>query len=209
MSGRQSCLRPVVLASGSAARRDMLSQAGIAAVLQPPGLDEAPLKAELRAAGATADETALALARAKAEAALRQWPAGRAAPVVIAADQVLTCGGEWYDKPADLAAARRQLLALRGRTHRLTSAAIVWAGEDSPWQAVDSADLTMRRFGDAALDACLARDPQAALATVGGYRMEGPGLQLFERFEGDWFTILGMPLLPVIARLRHLGVVPE
>ena len=73
----------------------------------------------------------------------------------------------------------------------------------------DSADLTMRRFGDAALDACLAQDPQAVLSTVGGYRMEGPGLQLFERFEGDWFTILGMPLLPVIARLRHLGVVPE
>ncbi|MEQ8345948.1 MAG: Maf family protein [Sneathiellaceae bacterium] len=200
----------IVLASASAARQAMLAQAGIAADRQPTGLDEEPIKAELRAAGAGAGEVALALAEAKARAATdRMRPAAAQGEViVIGADQVLTCGDVWFDKPEDRAAARRQLLSLRGRSHRLTSAVVVLGPGREAWHAVDSADLTMRQFSDRALDAWLQADPDAGCGSVGGYRVEAPAIQLFERLSGDWFTILGLPLLALLDRLRVLGAVP-
>lgn len=184
----------------------MLARAGIQAEAQPSGLDEGPIRTGLRAAGAAAADVALAEAKAAAVLADRRSAADPA--IVIGADQVLTCGAAWYDKPADPAAARQQLLALRGRSHRLTSAAVILGDGLTPWQAVDTADLTMRAFSDRALDAWLQQDPEGACASVGGYRIEGPAIQLFERLSGDWFTILGLPLLAVLGRLRELRAVP-
>jgi len=186
----------------------MLAAAGVAALVRPSGIDEAPLQARLRAAGAAPADLALALARAKAEAvlAMTDIPAGS---LVIGADQVLTCDGRWYDRPPDLAAARQQLLALRARSHRLTSALHLCGVGVAPWQVADHADLRMRPFSDLVLDRYLADEGNAVLGSVGGYRVEGPGLQLFESIAGDWFTILGLPLLPLLERLRHLGALPS
>jgi septum formation protein len=194
---------PLVLASQSAARRALLAAAGIAAAVDPADIDEGAIKSAHRAQGKSADDCALALAEAKAAHVSPRHPA----QLVIGADQILECGSEWLDKPTDLAAARGQLRFLRGRTHELVAAIAVVLDGALLWHHAERARLTMRAFSDAFLDDYVAAVGERLLATVGGYALEGLGAQLFERVEGDYFAILGLPLMPLLAFLRARGAV--
>jgi nucleoside triphosphate pyrophosphatase len=191
----------LLLASASPFRRKMLEAAGVPFRAVPADVDEAMLKRSL--AGTVGPEgLAEALAVAKAEAVSGHF----AADLVIGADQVLALGDETFGKPSDLAAARAQLERLRGRTHRLLSAVALAQGGRVVWSMVDAATLTMREFSGAFLDAYLARCNERLLRTAGAYEIEDLGVQLFERIEGDYFTIIGLPLLPLLAELRAWGV---
>jgi septum formation protein len=191
----------LVLASTSAIRRTLLEAAGLAVTVEAPAVDEAAIKAALLAKGADAPTVAAALAERKALSV-----AGGPDAYVIGADQMLECYGRWFDKPGDLAGARRQLEALRGREHHLYSAVAVASGGVVLWRRVERARLVMRAFSDAFLDSYLERAGAAALWSVGSYQLEGLGVQLFSEIEGDHFTILGLPLLPLLAFLRSRGV---
>jgi septum formation protein len=184
---------PLVLASRSEARRALLAAAGIPLDVRPADLDERAL-----AAGAPAATAAL-LAREKALAVARTEP-GR---LVLGADQTLALGAERFDKPGDRAGAAAALRALRGRTHVLHSAVAVVQDGAVLFEHADAARLTMRTFSDRFLERYLDAAGAAVTASVGGYQIEGLGLQLFERIEGDYFTILGLPLLPVLDFLRR------
>jgi septum formation protein len=193
---------PVILASASVTRARLLEQAGLAVTSDPAGIDEAALKQRCRADGADAAACAAALADAKAARVARRHESA----LVIGADQLLACGRDWFDKPEDRAAARRQLLQLRGRSHELATAVAVWRGDQPLWRYCERPRLAMRAFSDAFLDAYLAAAGDSILASVGAYRLEGLGAQLFERIEGDYFAILGLPLLPLLAFLRGEGM---
>jgi septum formation protein len=195
--------RPIVLASASAARAAILAGAGVKVLCDPAGIDEDEIKRSFRAEGLDAAACAAALAETKA---LRVSARHSDAPVV-GADQMLDCAGIWFDKPRDRIAARAQLAALRGRQHELVSAVTVVKNGAVTWQLVDRSRLTMRAFSDRFLDAYLAALGDDALASVGVYQLEGLGAQLFERIEGDYFSILGLPLLPLLDFLRGHGVV--
>ena len=188
----------LILASASPTRAVLLRQAGLAVAVDPAAVDEAAAKESLRAAGADAGAAAIALAELKAHKVSRRHAGG----LVLGADQLLECDGKWFDKPVDLAAARRQLQALRGRRHRLYSAAVAVRDGVRLWHHVGEAGLTMRPFGDAFLDAYLERAGADLLGSVGAYRLEGLGVQLFAAIQGDHFTILGLPLLPLLDFLR-------
>jgi len=192
---------PVVLASQSAARAALLTGAGVSFACQGAGVDEAAVKAELIAQSAGPREIALALAEAKAVAVSVRTPG-----LVIGADQTLDLDGRLFDKPRDPGEAREHLLALRGRTHQLHAALAVAESGEVIWRLTESPSLTMRAFSDAFLADYLAAHGQAILSSVGGYQLERPGIQLFERIEGDYFAILGLPLLPLLALLRARGV---
>jgi septum formation protein len=189
--------QPLVLASRSAPRRAMLEAAGLPVEIVVPDLDERAVEAAAGPFGPTA--AAILLARAKALAVARSKP-GR---LVVGADQTLALGDRRFDKPADRAAARAQLMALSGNTHHLHSAVAVACGEEVLFDAVDTASLTMRGLSDEFLDAYLDAAGPAVLESVGGYQLEKLGIHLFERIEGDHFTILGLPLLRLIAFLRR------
>lgn len=195
----------VVLASGSRFRAAMLEAAGVPITVEPPSVDEAAVKAAMRAQRADAAEAAEALAALKAQQISGRWPGA----LVIGADQMLECDGTWFDKPADRPQARKTLLQLRGRTHELVSAVCVVRDHLILWHHVARAGLTMRAFGDAFLDSYLARTGDAATDSVGAYQLEGLGIQLFSRIEGDHFTIIGLPLLPLLDFLRGHGVIEE
>jgi septum formation protein len=196
---------PVVLASASAARAQLLRAAGVALAIDPAAIDEDEVKASLRQSGADGAAVAERLAELKALRIANRHPAA----LVIGADQVLQQGAELYDKPPDLAAARRQLLALRGQTHELISAVVIVRDGVRLWHHVGRAKLTMRTFTDQFLEQYLTEAGDEALGSVGAYRLEGRGVQLFQRIEGDYFTILGLPLLPVVDFLREQGVLPS
>lgn len=193
----------LVLASASASRAALLRASGIAFTVAPAAIDEAGLKQEVRAAGASAVECAAALAAAKASLISDRIPAA----LVIGADQILVAGSEWFDKPADLAAARVQLQALRGRKHGLATAACVARGGKLLWRVASTPELTMRRFSDAFLTAYITAEGDALLGSVGAYRLEGRGVQLFSRITGDHFAVLGLPLIELLGFLREEGVV--
>ncbi|WP_395458880.1 Maf family protein [Azospirillum melinis] len=192
----------LVLASGSRTRAAMLEQAGVPAILDKPLVDEDEVKAAGRAEGVPADAVAEALAELKAQRITRRHPGA----LVVGADQMLDCEGRWFDKPADRATARAQLLDLRGKTHQLVSCAVVVRDGERMWHKTDSARLTMRNFSEAFLDDYLDRVGDDVLHSVGAYQLEGLGAQLFHRVEGDFFTILGLPLLPLLGFLRVHGV---
>jgi septum formation protein len=205
----------VVLASGSAIRRQLLDNAGIPCRVAPAVIDEAAIRAELASDNAAVKPAGVAevLARAKAEKISRQFPNA----LVIGADQVLSLpcgetGGAHYDlihKASTLELARQTLMRLRGTTHELhVGVAIAERGEVT-WSATDHARLKMRRFSTTFLDQYLARAGAALFDSVGAYQLEGLGLQLFEEIEGNYFTILGLPMLPLLAALRErqVGVV--
>ena len=191
----------LILASTSGARRAVLEGAGVVFEAARPGVDEDAVKDELLAKGAAPKAVAQALAERKALAVSKGRPG-----LVVGADQTLDLDGRLYDKAPDLAAARSRLAELRGRTHQLHSA--VAAAEDgrTVWAETVSATLTMREFSDAFLDDYLAREGEAALGSVGCYRLEGMGVQLFEAIDGDYFTILGLPLMGLLELLRARGV---
>jgi septum formation protein len=196
-------MAPIVLASASPARIALLKSAGVAFTARPAPIDERAVEAPLVEAGAGAADVAAALAEAKAMAVGGEMPQA----IVIGADQTLELAGRRCTKPATLAEAREQLRRLSGRTHRLhTAAAAVRAGA-VVWRHRETARLTMRPLSDAVIDRYLARVGKAALASVGAYQIEGPGIQLFDSIDGDYFAILGLPLLPLIKFLRGEGAI--
>ena len=193
----------LVLASASRARHSLLENAGIAFDVVPSTLDERAAERPLLDAGAMPEDLALALAMAKAVSVSEARPGD----VVIGADQVLDLDGERLTKPDDMEAARRQLLQLSGRSHFLRCGVACARSGELVWQHVESAELVMRRLDPAAIGRYLAEVGPAALTSVGAYQIEGRGIRLFERIEGDYFCILGLPLLPLLAFLRSEGLV--
>jgi septum formation protein len=190
---------PLVLASRSAARRALLQAAGIVVELKPADRDERSIEANAAAQEPAA--IAAFLAREKAASVAAQCP-GR---LVLGADQTLALGAKRFSKPSDRAAARAQLAALRGHTHELHSALAFVQDTTVLFEYIDTARLTMRAFSQSFLDLYLDHAGSAATASVGAYQIEGPGIQLFERIDGDYFTILGLPLLPALDFLRQRG----
>lgn len=193
--------RPLILASGSAARRGLLEAAAVPLLVVPAQIDERELEAPLRSRGAMPVDIAGFLAAAKAKAVSAAYPDD----LVLGADQTLAIGSRVLTKPADAAESRSSLQALSGRTHTLHSAWCLARDGRTLTSGVEAARLTMRQLGPAFLDRYIEHEGSLLLASVGAYRLEGPGVQLFERIEGDQSTILGLPLLPVLAALRQLG----
>lgn len=191
----------VILASKSAARRAVLTGAGVPFEAVVAGVDEDAVKASLLAQGEGAKAIAEALADLKALRISQRRPG-----LVIGADQTLEFEGRLYDKAESLDEARARLVALRGRPHQLHSAVVVAKDGAAIWREVVTATLTMRDFSDAFLDDYLAREGEAALGSVGCYRLEDLGAQLFSRIAGDYFAILGLPLLGLLELLRNHGV---
>jgi len=196
-------MRPaLILASKSAVRADLLRAAGLEPTIQPAPIDERGLEAAWSAGNLSPVAVARSLAEEKAKAVSSAFPQ----PLVIGADQTMALGEERFTKAANLAAAREKLLRLRGRTHQLHSAYAIAREGAVVASGVASASLTMRAFDEAFLDAYLARAGASILASVGCYQLEHLGVTLFERIEGDYFTILGLPLLPLLADLRSAGL---
>jgi septum formation protein len=198
----QAAAPALILASASSARRAVLEGAGLRFEIRVAGVDEAAIKEAALAEGIPPEDAALMLADAKAARVATQAPDA----LVIGADQLLICEGAWFDKPPDMAAARGHLQRLRARQHELVTALVCHRGGQRIWQHVEKPRLTMRNFSDAFLEAYLAAEGEALLSSVGAYRLEGHGAQLFERIEGDQPAILGMPLLPLLGFLRQHGV---
>ena len=192
---------PLVLASSSATRARLLADAGLPILVDPAAVDEEEIRASFLAEGRDATACAVALAEAKAT----RVSARHAGALVVGADQILDCAGRWLEKPRDLEAARAQLTLLRGKRHTLISSAAVVRNGAPVWHSVDRAQLTMRTFSDAFLNDYVAAGGTELLDSVGAYQLEGLGAQLFERVEGDFFTILGLPLLPLLDFLRGHG----
>jgi septum formation protein len=182
----------------------LLHAAGIKFTIEPADIDEDWIKRQSRQAGCAPIGCAVALARAKAAHVSRRRPEA----LVVGGDQLLSVDSEWFDKPGDLAVARNQLLSLRGRTHILATAACVVCGEELLWQATSLPELTMRPFSEAFLDEYLASEGEALLGSVGAYRLEGKGVRLFSRINGDHFAVLGLPLIELLEFLRQRGTIP-
>ena len=202
--GRAAAETRLILASGSATRAALLRNAGLAFDQIPAAVDESELKLSMLAAGADAAATAMALAEIKARRVSEREPAA----LVIGADQMLVCGDRWFDKPADRAAAGAQLQALAGKSHRLISAACIFQGGERIWGKHDHATLLMRPLSTGFVVQYLDSVGDAALNSVGAYQLEGLGAQLFARIDGDYFVILGLPLLALLDFLRGRGIVP-
>ena len=199
--------KPIVLASGSTARAQMLHAAKIPFDVVPANVDEDAIREALKADCEEIDPADLAevLARAKAE----EVSARRPDALVIGADQVLVLGGEIFTKAADAIEAAGALRRLRGSTHELHSAVVIAGNGATEWSLVDTAFMTMRDVSESFLAAYLHEAGDALTACVGCYQIEGPGIELFEKIEGDYFTILGLPLLPLLAELRDRKALPQ
>lgn len=192
----------VILASSSRIRRTMLEQAGVPVDIDPARVDEDAVKEAMKLDGAPVEAVAEALAETKAMRVSARHP-GR---LVIAADQMLECGPVWFDKPPDRDHARAQLQALSGRTHRLVACVVAMRNGTRTWHHTDAAELTMRPLSDSFIDRYLDAMGDQVLTTVGGYQLEGLGAQLFTSVRGDYFTVLGLPLLPLMDHLRNQAV---
>ena len=192
---------PLILASASPIRNKLLATAGLKVRVEPALVDEEAIKRIFQVDRQAAADCALALAEAKA----RQVAENHRHALVVGADQILVRDEIWLSKPVDLADARAQLQALRGRTHELVTAVCVVREAARIWHTVSSAKLTMRHFSDAFLDTYLGAEQAAALGPVGGYRFEERGIQLLSDIEGDYFAILGLPLLELFSCLRTYG----
>lgn len=192
---------PLTLASGSAARRMLLEAAGIPLTVLKVPVNEREIAARLIVDRVQPREIAAALAAAKAREASRLAPG----VLVLTADQTLDLDGQLFSKPSNRAAARAQLEALSGQTHQLHSAAVLTLGNRKIWAGTSSASLTMREFSPAFIETYLDLMGEDVTMTVGGYKLEGLGIQLFERIEGDHATILGLPLMALLAALRDAG----
>ncbi|MBL8906482.1 MAG: septum formation protein Maf [Rhizobiales bacterium] len=192
---------PLILASGSAIRAQLLARAGLSFSILRPDVDEAELKS--RFGQSSPAGLAATLAEAKASAVSRTHPDA----LVIGADQVLNFAGQPHDKPSSIAEARAQLIRFRGKTHALETAVCCCRSGRPVWSHAMHADLTMREFTDAFLDSYLESLGEDVLTSVGGYKLEERGIQLFSGIEGDYFGILGLPLLPLLAFLRNEGLI--
>jgi septum formation protein len=187
----------IILGSGSRFRRQLLENAGLAVEVDRPQIDERAAEKAVEGSGLTPAELAKILAEAKANDVSSRHP-GR---LVIGLEDRL------FHKPKDMEDARRHLLALSGRTHELHSAVVLARDGETIWRHVSTARLTMRKLDPAFIGRHLARVGEKALESVGAYQIEGEGIQLFDRIEGDHFTIVGLPLLPLLAELRRLGAI--
>lgn len=193
----------IILASTSATRRSMLTQAGVPFESKGPQVDERALVA--RNPQWTPAEIALRLAEAKALDVARHCPGD----LVIGADQVLALAGKVYSKPKDEEDCIETLRELRGCTHQLISAVVLAAGNEILWRMTDHADLSMRSFSDDFLNAYMKTVGADCMTSVAGYKIEALGIQLFDKIDGDHFTILGMPLLPLLDELRRREAIPS
>lgn len=202
-AGRSAAPPRVVLASASPARAEILRRAGVRCEPDTAAIDEEEIKRAMRAEGRTAAAVAEVLAELKAQRVSRHHPGA----LVIGADQMLDCAGVWFDKPVDTDHARAHLRALRGRTHELISCVCVVQDNERLWHYLGRAKLTMRPFTDEFLDNYLAAAGPVVIESVGAYQLEGRGAQLFSKVEGDYFTIIGLPLLALLDFLRNHGVV--
>ncbi|UYN94752.1 MAG: Maf family protein [Enhydrobacter sp.] len=192
----------LILASASPSRRQLLANAGLEFEVEPSGVDEDEVKRSLLAERASPQEIAEELAEMKALRVSSRHPEA----MVVGGDSTLACGGRMFDKPLGLDAARKQLLALRGLTHELFSSVVVARGGTRLWHWNERARLTMRPFSEPFLNAYLARTGEQVLYSVGAYQLEGLGAHLFSRVDGDYFTILGLPLLPLLSFLQGHGI---
>ncbi|WP_354066483.1 Maf family protein [Devosia sp. 2618] len=193
----------LILASQSNTRKALLEQAGLVFSVTPAAIDERALETAAIEAGGDGRDVALLLAQKKAAAVAAANPGA----IVIGADQTLSLGAELLHKPVDRAAAAQQLDYLRGKTHRLHAAVALVRDDILLWSDIQTAELTMREFSEAERDDVLNREGDAILDSVGGYRLEGPSIRLFETVSGDYFSILGLPLLALLAALST--VAPE
>jgi septum formation protein len=193
----------IILASSSPFRKSLLANAGVAFAAVKPEVDERAAEAPLKDSGATPEDVALVLAIAKAAEVSERNPHA----LVIGSDQTLSLGDEIFHKPADMEDARRHLLRLSGQAHQLNSAVALVRDGETLWSQVAVARLTMRKLEPAFIGRYLAGVGDKALSSVGAYQIEGAGIQLFDRIEGDYFTIVGLPLLPLLAQLRVLGAI--
>ena len=191
----------LILASASPSRRQLLANAGLVFTIEPSGIDEDEVKRSLGSRAAP-QELASTLAEMKAVKVSARHPEA----IVVGADSTLTCNGRLFDKPPDLAAARKQLQTLRGQTHELFSSVVVARGGMRLWHWSERARLTMRPLNDGFIDSYLARAGDDVLTSVGAYQLEGLGAHLFSRVDGDYFTILGLPLLPLLSFLAGHGI---
>ena len=189
--------KPLTLASGSQVRAALMRAAGLEFDIAVSGVDEDAIKARH---GGTPDALALKLAEAKARAIARDG-------LVVGADQILVCDGVLFDKPKDMDEARENLKKFRGRTHALVSGTVLLDDGKPVWSLAEQVTLTMRQFSDEFLEAYLLDVGDDVLKSVGCYQLEGPGVQLFEAVNGDYFAILGLPLVPLLAALRARGAV--
>ena len=194
---------PLVLASQATARAALLRAAGLSFAVRPARVDEGAIKSAMRSGDPEGRATARALAALKAQRVSAQAPGA----YVIGADQLLVCGTEWFDKPVDLDDARGQLRRLRGRKHKLVTAVSVVRDEAELWGHMACPELAMRPFSDAFLERYLEEAGTGILGCVGGYEAESLGGQLLAQISGDWFAVLGLPLLPLLAFLREHGLV--
>ena len=193
----------IVLASGSPFRRKMLEDAGLEIEVEKPQIDERAVEAAVANSGVGPEDLALILAEAKALEVSQNRPGA----LVIGTDQTLSLGDEVLHKPHDMEEARRRLLALSGKTHQLNSAVVLMRDGEVLWRHVGVARLTMRELDPGFVGRHLSHVGQKALSSVGAYQIEGEGIQLFETIEGDHFTIVGMPLLPLLAKLREMQAI--
>lgn len=191
----------LILASQSQTRKALLERAGLQFSARAAQLDERALEQGVIDAGGDGRDVALLLAQRKTAALSAQHEGA----VIIGADQTLSLGPELLHKPVDRAGAMAQLDTLRGKTHRLHAGVALMRDGELLWSDVQTAELTMRSFSDVERDEVLAREGEAIFQSVGSYRLEGPSIRLFETVSGDYFTILGLPLLPLLAALREFA----
>lgn len=194
----------VTLASGSASRRALLVAAGVRAEAVPPNVDEESYRTAMRADGVPVRDQAMQLAEMKALRVSQSRPG-----LVIGGDQMLALGEQAFDKPRDLAEARDHLIRLSGKSHTLETAIVVCEDGRSVWRHLARPKLTMRPLSPEFIDSYVDQCSGELLTTVGAYQLEGLGAQLFARIEGDYFSILGLPLLPLLDYLRIRGVLPQ
>ncbi|MBB4403471.1 MULTISPECIES: Maf-like protein [Rhizobium/Agrobacterium group] len=193
----------LILASSSASRQMLMRNAGLTFSAIPADIDERALDEQLERDGASPEEVALQLAKAKALAVGALYPEA----LVLGCDQTMSLGARVYHKPKTMAEAEAHLLSLSGKVHRLNSAAVLVRHGEVVWQIVSSAELTVRTLSAEFVSRHLQRVGEKALSSVGAYQLEGEGIQLFTSIEGDYFTILGLPLLPLLSKLRDMDVI--
>ncbi|CDN50191.1 Maf-like protein [Neorhizobium galegae] len=191
----------LVLASSSPFRRMLMENAGLTFESRAAEIDERKIEAGLE--GASPDQVALTLAKAKAVDVSRHFPGA----LVVGSDQTMSLGSRVYHKPKTLAEAKENLLSLSGKTHRLNSAIAFARDSQIVWEHVAHADLTVRELNETFVDRYLSRVGEKVYGSVGAYQLEGEGIQLFSKIEGDYFTILGLPMLPLLEKLRELKAI--